>query len=235
LHHGLLLGEDGAKLSKRTGSHSVADLRQAGLFPEALQQAMVRLGHPNISDEATTVEALTEATDIEHLSTSSVRWSNEDMWRWHSKILHHKPSAELAPLLTETLKKHDVDMDESQALVLAELMAGNLNKVEDVLQFKRLFNALEPLNEEDLNHLKATGDDFFQHAINTWRVLNEPDWKAWASALKEASGNKGKALFLPLRLALTGQPHGPEMSKVVLFLGKEGVLARLQHVLDTIE
>ncbi|MDQ6989580.1 MAG: glutamate--tRNA ligase, partial [Mariprofundaceae bacterium] len=57
LHHGLLLGEDGAKLSKRTGSHSVADLRAAGLFPDALQQAMVRLGHPNMPDDALTLEA----------------------------------------------------------------------------------------------------------------------------------------------------------------------------------
>jgi len=234
LHHGLLLGEDGAKLSKRTGSHSVSELREAGLFPEALQQAMIRLGHPNISDDATTMEALTANTDIEHLSTSSVRWSNDDMWRWHTKILHGQPDEILAPLLITVLAKAKVNLPEDKALALAHIMAGNLNKVEDVLHFKRLLNVNEPLNAEDLNVLKETGAEFFEQAISTWHDLNEIDWQAWTSLLKDASGKKGKQLFLPLRLALTGQAHGPEMSRVVLFLGKEQVELRLKGVLGTL-
>ncbi|MFQ5519652.1 MAG: glutamate--tRNA ligase, partial [Mariprofundus sp.] len=87
-HHGLLLGEDGAKLSKRTGSHSVKELREAGLFSEALIQSMARLGHPNIPEDAHTASELVEYFDAEHVSTSSVRWSDEAMWRWHIRLLH---------------------------------------------------------------------------------------------------------------------------------------------------
>ncbi|MDX8387874.1 MAG: glutamate--tRNA ligase [Ghiorsea sp.] len=234
LHHGLLLGEDGAKLSKRTGSHSVADLREAGLFPQALQQAMIRLGHPNIPDNATTIETLTEHTDVEHLSTSSVRWSNDDMWRWHTKVLHAQPAKDLAPLLIDTLAKEAIALTEEQSVALAEMMAGNLNRVEDVLQFKRLLHATEPLTVSDIETLKETGAEFFEQAIITWNNVSNADWKLWTSALKEASGKKGKGLFLPLRLALTGQPHGPEMSRVTTFLGEEQVELRLKHVLDSI-
>ncbi|MDQ7003732.1 MAG: glutamate--tRNA ligase [Ghiorsea sp.] len=235
LHHGLLLGEDGAKLSKRTGSHSVADLRAEGLFPEALQQAMVRLGHPNIPEDALSIEALLEHTDIEHLSTSSVRWSNEEMWRWHTKYLYNKPAAELALLLGEVLAKHDISIDNKQALALAEIVGGNLTRVEDVLNFKRLLNASETISDENITVLKEAGRSFVEHALNTAKATGGTDWKAWTTALKEASGAKGKALFMPLRIALTGQVHGPEMSKVVVFLGESGVQARLKHVLDLLD
>jgi glutamyl-tRNA synthetase len=234
LHHGLLLGEDGAKLSKRTGSHSVADLRKAGLFPEALQQAMIRLGHPNIADDATTIEALTAATDIEHLSTSSVRWSNDEMWRWHTKILHTKPAAELAPMLQKILADAAIAVDEQQALTLTEMMAGNLSRIEDVLQFKRLLDENTSFSADDMNALKEAGHTFFEAALSTSQAGDCTDWKAWTTALKEASGAKGRGLFMPLRIALTGQAHGPEMSKVVVFLGEAGIQTRLQQVLGLI-
>ncbi len=231
LHHGLLLGEDGAKLSKRTGSHSVADLRAAGLFPEALQQAMIRLGHPNIPDDAVTLDGLMQHTDIEHLSTSSVRWSNDDMWRWHTKILHDKPAEILAPLLVTAFETAAVTLEAERALLFAEMMAGNLNRVEDVLQFKRLLHATAAIASDDIATVKESGAAFFTQAIETWKELAVADWKSWTALLKDVSGKKGKGLFLPLRLALTGQTHGPEMDRVVLFLGKEGVEQRLNDVL----
>ncbi len=234
LHHGLLLGEDGAKLSKRTGSHSVADLRAEGLFPEALQQAMVRLGHPNIPEDALSMEALLRHTDITHLSTSSVRWSNEAMWRWHTKILHSKPASELAPLLQQALSVEKITIDEAKALQLADMMAGNLNRVEDVLHFKRLFVADAPLDADALCVLSDAGKAFFEAALASAQTADCTDWKAWTNALKAATGAKGKALFMPLRIALTGQTHGPEMSKVVQFLGQDGVQTRLTSVLEAL-
>jgi len=235
LHHGLLLGEDGAKLSKRTGSHSVADLRESGLFPEALQQAMVRLGHPNIPEDALSIEGLLAHVDIENLSTSSVRWSNEAMWRWHTKFLYAKPASEIAPLLNSVLRKEGISLDDAQCLALADIVGGNLNCIEDVLNFKRLWDANTVISDENTATLEVAGRAFFEHALNTAQDMDCTDWKAWTNALKEASGAKGKGLFMPLRIALTGQAHGPEMSKVVVFLGAEGVQARLNHVLDLLD
>jgi len=79
--------------------------------------------------------------------------------------------------------------------------------------------------------VQESGVEFFKQAKQTWQALEQADWKTWTSALKEATGLKGKALFLPLRFALSGQAHGPEMSHVVSFLGKKGVICRLNDVL----
>ncbi|MDQ6984313.1 MAG: glutamate--tRNA ligase family protein, partial [Ghiorsea sp.] len=166
LHHGLLLGEDGAKLSKRTGSHSVADLRESGLFPEALQQAMVRLGHPNIPEDALSIEGLLAHVDIENLSTSSVRWSNETMWRWHTKFLYAKPASEIAPLLNSVLRKEGISLDDAQSLALADIVGGNLNRIEDVLNFKRLWDASTVISDENTATLEAAGRAFFEHALS---------------------------------------------------------------------
>jgi len=200
------------------------------LFSEALQQAMVRLGHPNMPDDALTLEALTASCDIEHLSTSSVRWSNDEMWRWHTKRLHATPASELAPLLVSALNKQGLTLAEMQAVDFAEIMAGNLNKIEDVLLFARLLDSTS-CSDDAKAAVEESGREFFEQAKQTWLNLEQADWKAWTSSLKEVSGKKGKALFLPLRFALSGQAHGPEMSRVVAFLGKDGVEQRLDDVL----
>ncbi|MCF6207904.1 MAG: glutamate--tRNA ligase, partial [Ghiorsea sp.] len=153
---------------------------------------------------------------------------------WHTKILHAMPVAELAPMLQHILTNADIAIDEQQALVLTEMMAGNLSRIEDVLQFKRLFETSTPFSNDDMSVLKQAGTAFFEAALSTSQEGDCTDWKVWTTALKEATGAKGKGLFMPLRIALTGQAHGPEMSKVVVFLGEAGVQTRLQQVLGLI-
>lgn len=229
LHHGLLLGDDGAKLSKRTGSHSVAELRAAGLFPEALQQAMARLGHSNIPDDATSLDALREHCDIMHLSTSSVRWSNDDMWRWHTKLLHEAPASTLAPMMQTILADNNISLKHDKALAFAEILAGNLNRIEDCLLYAPLLDTTKPLPASDV--LSDAGASFFEHALQAWLSRNDCDWQAWTTEVKDMTGQKGKGLFMPLRVALTGQAHGPEMSRVVEFMGKEDVATRLKQAI----
>jgi len=78
------------------------------------------------------------------------------------------------------------------------------------------------------------GESFFAAALELWQTLESCDWKAWTNAVKEKTGCKGRELFLPLRVALTGMQHGPEMSHVVAFLGREGVMVRLNDILERI-
>ncbi|MDQ6965317.1 MAG: glutamate--tRNA ligase, partial [Mariprofundaceae bacterium] len=126
LHHGLLLGPDGGKLSKRSGSHSVAEMRDAGLLPEALLQTMARLGHPNMPDEADMHE-LIAGFSAEHLSTSAVRWQDDALWRWQTRLLHGLPVEDLLALITPLLADADA--------AFAALVQGNMQKIEDVLDF----------------------------------------------------------------------------------------------------
>ena len=223
LHHGLLLGEDGAKLSKRTGSHSVQDLRESGLIAAALVQAMARLGHPNIAEDALSMDALAAAFDVEHVSTASVKWSNSEMWRWHTRLLHQMDADALLPLIQRHVPNATSD--------LVTLIAGNLQRAEDILKYALLFNPEAPLDGDAQAVLESAGASFFEAALQTWQVAETVDWKLWMSAVKEASGCSGKSLFMPLRVALTGAMHGPEMSAIVGYLGVEGVRERLQHAL----
>jgi len=222
LHHGLLLGQDGAKLSKRSGSHSVAELREEGLLAGALVQAMGRLGHPNMPEQAHTAEQLAEHFDAEHVSTSSVKWLDEEMWRWHTRLLHELDSALLIPMLRPFVP----DVGHDRLVAFATLIEKNLERVEDAAHFQRLLDVNAPLELEALAVLREAGAEFFQHALDAWSA--DLEWKSWTAAVKEKSGCKGKALFMPLRVALSGALHGPDMSSVVSFLGSDAIVARIE-------
>jgi len=225
LHHGLLLGEDGGKLSKRSGSHSVAEMRDAGLLPQALVQAMTRLGHPNMPEEAD-LTALLEHFDATHLSTSAVRWQDEALWRWHTRLLHSLPVDELCSFLQPLLPQADIEF--------AALVQGNVKRVEDALDFQRLLDAHADLPEDSLIAAKAAGEAFYMAAQQAWLEQGTNGWKAWAEAVRDATGCSGKQLFMPLRVALSGATHGPEMSGVVAYLGDSGVCKRLSDIREKI-
>jgi glutamyl-tRNA synthetase len=223
MHHGLLLGSDGAKLSKRSGSRSISELRGDGLLPEALIQTLARLGHPNIPEQALSLTELAACFDAEHLSTAPVRWSEEDLWRWQTRILHALSPERLARLI----RPYFPDMDEERLRSFSWLIGGNLDRLDEVRGFVRLLDANADINEIAWQVIREAGPEFFILAGKVWSRLEEPDWKAWTGMLKTETGRKGKSLVLPLRAALTGVLAGPEMSKVVTFLQREGVRERL--------
>jgi len=227
LHHGLLLAADGSKLSKRTGSASVAELREKGLFPEALVQAMIRLGHPNMPEDAHTLHDLAANFTAEHLSTSAVRWSADEMWRWHTRILHTAAPDQLVPLLRPYLS---VQVDDGTLHAFAELVRGNLEKVSDAAAYVRLLDVDAEPPEGAMQIIREAGEPFFEQALELWNA-GDTEWKAWVGGVKQATGYQGKKLFMPLRAALTGALHGPEMSHVVTFLGEAGVRLRLRDAI----
>jgi len=225
LHHGLLLGADGAKLSKRSGSHSVAELRDAGLLPEALLQAMTRLGHPNMPEEAD-IEALIGHFEAEHLSTSAVRWQDEALWRWHTRLLHAMPVDHLLARLQVILPSADAGF--------AGLVQGNLERDADALHYCRLLDVQASPDDEAMAMARDAGESFYDAALTTWDEHGAGGWKPWADALKSVTGAKGRGLFMPLRIALSGATHGPEMSHIIDYLGGAGVRERLNDIRERV-
>lgn len=223
-HHGLLLGQDGAKLSKRTGSHSVAELRDEGLIAAALVQAMARLGHPNMPDDLNDSAAIAAHFDAEHVSTSSVRWSDDEMWRWHTRNLHTLDKELLIPMIRPFVPEVHSD----RLAEFAALIERNLERASDAALFQRLLDIDAPLEAEALPVLREAGAEFYQHALDVWHSVDAQSWQGLTAGVKERTGCKGKALFMPLRVALSGALHGPEMSDVVAFLGSENIVARLE-------
>lgn len=225
LHHGLLLGPDGAKLSKRTGSHSVAGLRDAGLLPEALTQAMIRIGHPNLPELPFT--ELLGHLEMDQLSATAVRWSDEGLWRWQARLLHAMDPERLSGLLAPLFP--DAPAERLQGFAM--LVQPNLQRAGDATGFARLLDAGAGMADEAGDAMRGAGSGFFEQALQLWQASPGIDWQGWTALLKQATGLKGKGLFMPLRAALTGATHGPEMSAVVAFLGREGVIARLNDAI----
>ncbi|MDQ6951808.1 MAG: glutamate--tRNA ligase [Mariprofundales bacterium] len=227
LHHGLLLDAEGHKLSKRSGAFAVRDLRAQGLFPDAVIQAMARLGHPNMPEEATNLAQLPAHFEAERLSTSAVRWSDDMMWRWHTKQLHTMPASELAPLIQPHLPKTEVLHLEA----VAELIAPNLSRAEDAAAFARLLDVKTTLAADDQAIIDEAGKEFFSQALSLWQQADIKDWRSWIKAVQQQTGHKGKALYMPLRLLLSGTSHGPDMGAIIAFLGHQGVTERFESSL----
>lgn len=224
LHHGLLLGKDGSKLSKRTGSHSIRDLREKNIAAQALLQSMLRLGHPNMPEEILDTQAMCDAFQPEKLSCSAVRWVDDELYRWQKQIIHDMDSQTLADLIQAALP----DVATTRCLAFTQLIQGNLNTVEEHQDYLRLLQKNHALADSSLQVAQEAGQAFFQTALALW---HGQDWKAWQQAIKQETGCKGKKLFMPLRVALSGLSHGPQMNDMVLFLGEEGVKERLEDVL----
>jgi len=230
LHHGLLLNKSGAKLSKRSGSHDVKSLREQGLLPSALLQTMARLGHPNMPDEMLEPVALAKYFEAGRLSASAVKWTDGEMWRWHARILHALPVDKLASLIAPLFP----GVEPVRIDGFAALAQDNLHRVEDVTGFGRLLNLHMSMPSDAEAAMREAGVDFFGKALAAWQQMEGSDWQDWTARLKKESGRKGKSLFLPLRVALTGAVHGPEMARIVAFLGRDGVERRLEDALERI-
>jgi glutamyl-tRNA synthetase len=194
-------------------------------LPEALAQAMIRIGHPNLP-ECPFAELLGQL-NMDQLSATAVRWSDEELWRWQARLLHGLDSGRLAAMLAPLFP----DAGEDRLAGFATLVQPNLERIENARGFARLLDAGADMADDAGEAMRAAGSGFFEHALQIWQASPEADWSVWTAALKQATGHKGKALFMPLRAALTGATHGPEMSAVVAFLGREGVIARLNDAI----
>ncbi|MEX0760189.1 MAG: glutamate--tRNA ligase, partial [Tistlia sp.] len=214
-HLPLLTDEKGQGLSKRLGSLSLESLREEGLEPLALASYLARLGTPDPLEPRQSLEALVEGFDVGRFGRATPKYDPVELAHLNARLLHGMAYESVRPWLeAQGLAGFD------EALWLA--VRGNLARRGEAALWHRVARgAIRPLVEEP---------DYLAEAA---RLLPpEPwggeTWRAWTEALKQATGRKGKALFLPLRLALTGQPHGPEMSELLPLIGRERALERLR-------
>jgi glutamyl-tRNA synthetase len=209
-HAALLTGADGA-LSKRLGSIGVAEFRDRGIEPIAVKALLARLGTSQPVEPVTSDQPLLEAFDIRHLGRATARFDEAELERLNASILHHTPFSAVAG---------------RTSLAEAEWNAvrGNIASVAEAEKWRTVIHG--PLEapaqpEEDRAFLReaATALESLSFGPSVWNDLTE--------ALKAATGRKGKALFMPLRLALTGQPHGPDMAALLPLIGRDEALKRL--------
>ncbi len=214
-HHSLLVGADGKSLSKRIGSLSIGGMREMGLEAMAVVSHAALLGTSEAIAPYQNIEDLVELFNISKMSRAPARFDIEEVKILNAKLLHDTPLSNVAGRLADM----GVDADEE----FWQAVRGNISILSDT---KMYFDMIKG----DITPVIADEDKDFIAEAATVLPDGEFDagtWKAWTSAVKEKTGRKGKGLFMPLRLALTGEAHGPELAGLLPLIGREKVLARL--------
>jgi len=210
-HLPLLTGAEGGKLSKRIDSLSLRSLRHDGIEPTALAAYLARLGS---SDDPAPVPmaALAEGFDLSHISHSAARFDPVQLLALNRRVLHGLPFAAVADRLPTGA---------TEAFWLA--VRGNLDLLGEARGWWDVVagTIVPPVIEGE--------QEFFRLALAV--LPPEPwdngVWKSWTEALRETTGRKGRALFHPLRLALTGEEQGPELRELLPLMGRARVGNRL--------
>ncbi|MEE4454734.1 glutamate--tRNA ligase [Novosphingobium resinovorum] len=212
-HEALLVGTEG-KLSKRLGSLGAAHFREAGIEPQALVALLGRLGTSDPVDAALGLEELAQVFDLSHFGRAPARFDEVELERVNAAVVHAMGFDAVAARLPE-------GMDAAAW----EAIRPNLAKVGDAADWWAVVTgpvAAAELSDEDRAYCAQAADML---AGLAW---GEGIWKALTGTLKDATGRKGKALFLPLRQSLTGMEHGPDMGALLPLIGRDAALARLR-------
>ena len=210
-HFGLLTAIDGA-LSKRLGSTGVAEFRDSGIEPIALVTLLARIGTSAAIEPVVSLNPLIAAFDLAHLGRSHPRFDPADLTHLNARIVHNLPFEAVVDRLPDNM---------SAAAWMA--IRPNLTTVSEAHDWWHVVAGPVAANHDPADR------DFLNAAH---RALSDLPWDAdiWRSltdALKTSTDRKGKALFLPLRRALTGRDHGPEMAALLPLVGRDQALARL--------
>ncbi|MBI1263677.1 MAG: glutamate--tRNA ligase [Alphaproteobacteria bacterium] len=213
-HHPLLMGKDGEKLSKRIGSLSVKGLREEeDIEPMAVLSLLAKLGTSDPVEARSSLEALASDFDLGKLSRTPARFDPADLERLNAKLVHEMTYPDVKDRLAA------LNADSGEAFWNA--VRDNLVRVRDVAEWRQLIDGPVTPVIEDAGFAKAAAD------LLPEGPLDATSWSAWTGAVKDATGRKGKDLFMPLRLALTGQPRGPEMAVLLPLIGADTARARL--------
>lgn len=214
-HHNLLTTADGEGLSKRTGARSVASLREAGYEPIAVAIQSVLVGTSLPVEPKPNLDALAEIFSPDIVSRAPARFDLAELDNLNARQLHETPFAEVEARLA------DAGVEGGEPFWLA--VRGNCAKLADARDWWDAvcgrFDAPDLTEEADL--LKVAAENLPEEP---W---DEATFGAWTGVVKSETGRKGRALFQPLRLALTGADHGPELARLLPLIGRKDTLDRL--------
>lgn len=211
-HEALLVGAEG-KLSKRLGSLGMASLREDGIEPIALVALLARLGTSDPVEPVTLVAPLIESIDFARFGRAPARFDEAELALLNQKILHHTDHAAVGDRLPAAITEARWNAIRPNLMTLAE--AADWLPVFD--------GPLDPppVDEADRTVLAAAA------AAAPGIDWSADPWHALTGAVKAATGAKGRALFLPLRRALTARDHGPDMAELLPLIARDQAVARL--------
>lgn len=214
-HHNLITSATGEEMSKRTGALSIRSFRADGVDPLAVAIVAVLTGTSEAVHPVADFGSLAASLDLSKFSRALTKFNPAEIRELSKRLLHAKPFTAIADKLAA------LGIAGARAEPFWAVMHGNIDRIEeaaewwDILTKRQSFVAAEP--------------EFLAEAAKVLpeEPFDSETWSRWIGAIQAATGRKGKALFMPLRLALTGRESGPELKAVLPLLGRPEVLFRL--------
>jgi glutamyl-tRNA synthetase len=217
-HHNLLSSIEGEGLSKRSGALSIGGLREQGIESLAVAAAAVLIGTSAPLHPVASLDELVRTLDLGQISRTPTRFDPAELEGLSARTLHGLDFE----AVRERLAAHDIAGRKAHPFWLA--VRGNLSVFLDVVDWWRVVDGdIEAASSGDLD------PEFLTVALKSLpdEPWDETTWPVWTKALKESTGRKGKALFHPLRLVLTGRENGPELAALLPLMGRIKAAARL--------
>jgi glutamyl-tRNA synthetase len=215
-HHNLLTTASGEGLSKRLGHLSLRGLREAGLEPEAVASLAVLVGSSEAVRPVADLDELARLVDFSNISRAPAKFDEQELDQLNARLVHEMPYGAVRERL------EGMGVGGGEAFWLA--VRTNLSKVGDAADWWPVVKGPVRPVIEDAGFAAAAAEAL---PPGPW---DGATWKAWTDAVKAATGAKGRALFMPLRLALTGLDHGPELAGLLPLIGPDKARARLSGV-----
>ncbi|MFP4538319.1 MAG: glutamate--tRNA ligase [Dichotomicrobium sp.] len=213
-HHNMLVGAEGEGLGKRLGTLSIRAMREDGLEPLAILSHSAAIGTSDAVTAHQSLGELVESFDLAKVSRAPARFDMDELRGVNARLLHERAYADVADRLAA------LGVGGGEAFWLA--VRGNVTVLSDALEWWQVVSGpVTPVIEDA--ELCATAADTLPP--EPW---DETVWRDWTSELKARTGRKGRALFHPLRLAITGRGAGPELAALLPLIGREKVAARLR-------
>ncbi len=207
-HHSLLTGPQGEALSKRLGTLALRDLREQGVQPMALLSLMARLGSSDPVELRSDMAELIDGFDVNRFGAAPTKFDVQDLFPLTAKHLQSLPLAEVADAVA------DAGVPAELAEPFWAMARENITTLSDLKGWWELCrDGAEPLIADEDREFIAEA-----MALLPEGPFDGETWGVWTKAVKEATGRKGKGLFMPLRKALTGMERGPEMAALLPLL-----------------
>lgn len=241
-HTAMILGPDRTKLSKRHGDNYIGQYRHKGYLPEALFNFLALLGwSPEDEREIMSKDEIISAFSLNRASRSPAVFDIDKLNWMNGVYIRQSPPGRIAALAVPHLKETGLIDDNVDMRWLEKAVASvqeGISYVAEIVEPLRIYfgNVVEPKNDEAAAVLKAQGVydllQRFKELVEQAQNIDETFAKEVFNQLKNDTGLKGKSLFMPIRVALTGRCHGPEMVTIIPLLGRNLILSRLEHILS---
>lgn len=219
-HHNLLTLPSGEGMSKRLGHLSLRSLREEGQEPLAVAAAAVLVGSADAIEPVTDLDALAAKINFSRISHGSARFDPKDLNALTARTLHAMPFESAAPRLSELGIEADA--------AFWDAVRGNLTHFQDAsIWWRVVHDAMESSLAGAELEVGKKAAEHLPKAPWTPATWDKKNWDAFIETLKTATGRKGRDLFHPLRIALTGRENGPELRALLPLIGRERAFKRL--------